>query len=359
MEKFFEITIRFLSKFFHTKYVAFFQLSRSKDELILKYASGFHPESHQNLKRIRPNIGIFHSLTEKRTFQIENDIFKKEKKLASLVRLDGLESVISVPIFSKGDIWGILALFSQERYKFKKQDGEVLNLWVAQIGELQDFFSSYLQNKLDGNLVQILGNIELLKFRLINKKSIQSSDVINAFDHLKNAILGRSQDLDRFYEEQAFEEKSEERPAEEIYTEEMITIEGEKIPEVEKRKVLIIDDQPIITDLLVDILKRSGYNSEVALCAKDGLEVFAKDGFDLVITDLGMPDISGWEVSRSVKEQNPSVPVILITGWGVEPDPRKMKDSEVDFLISKPFQIDQLEKIIKQLITLKKDGCAT
>jgi DNA-binding response OmpR family regulator len=96
-----------------------------------------------------------------------------------------------------------------------------------------------------------------------------------------------------------------------------------------------------------------GYSSEVALGGKDALKIFAKDDFDLVITDLGMPDLSGWEVSKSVKEQNPSVPVILITGWGVEPDPHKMKDSRVDFVINKPFQLDQLEKIIKDLIDAK------
>jgi CheY-like chemotaxis protein/putative methionine-R-sulfoxide reductase with GAF domain len=359
MEKFFEITAKLLSEFLQTKYIAFFQLSKSKDELILKYASGFHPESHQNLRRIRPTIGIFQRLIEEKTFLIENEIFKHEQELASLVKLDGLESMIGVPIFSKGDLWGMLVVFSQERYKFKNQDEKVLNLWATQIGELQDFLSSYLQTRLDGNLVKILGNIELLKFRLRNKKSIQASDLLDALDRLENVILESSQNLDRLHEEPTLEEKSEEEPVEEIFVEELITIEGERIPSMEKRRVLIVDDQPIITDLLVDIMKRMGYGSEVALGGKDGLKIFAKDDFDLVITDLGMPDISGWEVSRSVKKQKSSVPVILITGWGVEPDPHKVEDSGVDFVINKPFQIDQLEKIIKQLINLKKDGGAT
>jgi DNA-binding response OmpR family regulator len=97
-----------------------------------------------------------------------------------------------------------------------------------------------------------------------------------------------------------------------------------------------------------------GFTFEVALGGKDGLKMFARDGFDLVITDLGMPDVSGWEVSKSVKKQNPSVPVILITAWGVEPDSHKVKDSGVDFVINKPFQIDQLEKTIRNLIDKRK-----
>ena len=199
-----------------------------------------------------------------------------------------------------------------------------------------------------------------MKFKLRNKKTIQASDIINALTHLENAILKTSRNLDRFYEEPTVEDKSEEKPAVKLLAEEVITIEGERIPPLEKRtetrlrKVLIVDDQPIITDLLVDILKRMGLTFEVAWGGKDGLKIFAKDGFDLVITDLGMPDISGWEVSKSVKKQNPSVPVILITGWGAEPDSYKVKDSGVDFVINKPFQLDQFEKIIRILIDKRK-----
>jgi CheY-like chemotaxis protein len=371
MEKLFEIIAKCLSEFFRTKHVAFFQLSESKDELILKYASGFHTEALKNLKRLRPTFGIFQRLLsegsrfagEEKNFQIENEIFSAgsrfagndEQEFASLLKMDGLESVMGVPIFTKGTTWGMVLVFSQERYKFKKQDAEFLNPWGTQIGELLDLFSSYIETRLEENLVQILGNIELLKFRLKDKKNIQTSDIVNALDHLENAILETSYKRSHVVEEPTVGEKSEEKLAEEKLTEEVITIEGESLPCLERHKVLIVDDQPIITDLLVDILKRMGLAFEVALGGKDGLRLFAKDGFDLVITDLGMPDISGWEVSKSVKKQKPSVPVILITGWGVEPDPLKVKDSRVDFVVNKPFHIDQLEKIIRQVINPKKD----
>jgi CheY-like chemotaxis protein len=370
MEEFFEIIAKSLCEFFRTRYIAFFQLrlvgrvaklpdselSQSKDELVLKYASGFHLESLKNLGRLGLTLNIFRTLLDERNFQIENEIFRNEKEFASGMKTDGLESIIAVPIFTKGDIWGILSVFSQERFKFKKQDGEVLNLWGAQIEKLKDFFSSYLVTRVEESLAQILGNIELLKFKLRNKKTIQASDIVNALDHLEDAILKTRRNLDRFHAEPTFEEKSEEKPKEEILAEEVITIEGERIPPLKKRteirlrKVLIVDDQPIITDLLVDILKHMGLIFEVAGGGKDGLKIFARDGFDLVITDLSMRDISGWEVSKSVKKQNPSVPVILITGWGAEPDSYKVKDSGVDFVINKPFQIDQLEKIIMSLI---------
>jgi CheY-like chemotaxis protein len=77
----------------------------------------------------------------------------------------------------------------------------------------------------------------------------------------------------------------------------------------------------------------------------------------LVITDLGMPDISGWEVASDIKKQREDIPIILITGWGIHPDPNKLKDSGVNFLLTKPFKVDQLEKVIQdavELIQIKK-----
>jgi CheY-like chemotaxis protein len=353
MEKILEIIANSLSEFFQTKYIAFFQLSPSKDELILKYALGFHPESLDNLRQAKLATNLFQKLLEEKKFQIENDILKNEKELASWVKRDGLESVVGVPLFVNGDIWEILLVFSQEKRRFRKQDGEVLNLWGKELMDFQDFFSSCLQTKLNGNLAKILGDIELLKFSLRDEKTIPASEVLSALKHLEHAILEKNQGLEWFQQESVSEKSAKEKPVQ-VLTEEVIVIEGERIPTPEKRKVLIVDDQPIITDLLVDILNHMGYNSEVALGGKDGLKIFAKNDFDLVITDLGMPDVSGWEVSRSVKRQNPSVPVILITGWGVDPDPGKLKDSGVDFVINKPFHIDQLEKIVKNLLDRKK-----
>lgn len=354
MEKVFAIIAKSLSEFFQTKYIAFFQLSPSKDELILKYASGFHPESLANLKLVQESICIFQRLVEEKKFQIENDIFENEKELASWVKRDGLESMIGIPLFVKGDIWGILLVFSQERRRFKKQDGEVLNLWGKELVDFQDFFSSRVQTKLNGNLAKILGDIELLKFSLRDEKIIPASEILSALEHLENAILKSTQKPEQFQQEWTFEEESKEKPIEETLAEEVIVIEGERIPTQKKRKVLIVDDQPIITDLLVDILNRMGYNSEVALGGRDGLKIFSKNDFDLVITDLGMPDVSGWELSKSVKKQDPSIPVILITAWGVDPDPGKLKNSGVDFVINKPFHIDHLEKIVKNLLDRKK-----
>jgi len=128
----------------------------------------------------------------------------------------------------------------------------------------------------------------------------------------------------------------------------------EIIPEVKKLKILAIDDQKMIRDLLFDILDGLGYQTHLAESGTEGLKLFLEDDFDLVITDLGMPEVSGWEVSKEVKKIKFDVPVILITGWGIDPDPKILEESGVDFVLPKPFKMEKLAEVIIQAIELKR-----
>jgi FixJ family two-component response regulator len=64
-----------------------------------------------------------------------------------------------------------------------------------------------------------------------------------------------------------------------------------------------------------------------------------------------MPDISGWEVAKAVKQKKPETPVVLITGWGVQLDSKEMSKSGVDGVIAKPFSkqalLDQLSRLME------------
>ena len=353
MQKIFEIVVKQLTEYFRIKHVAVFQFSLPGLELILTYSSGFTKESiqsFQNLRKLLAEHGIFKRLVDTRIPQIVNDILETEKSLSSLAKDQGLKSMIAVPVFSGEKLWGILTAFSREKFKFKEEDAKIINLLGGQIGGLLDLFSHYLRENLDELLVQILGTIELLNFRYRDRKNVPVSEILDAQNRLKNRVLSYAAGVAQAHPEDLTIEEIKLSPGNELNIEEVITIQGEKKKPPKAKKVLVIDDQPIVTDLLVDVLERMNYKSEVASCGKDGVEMFEKNTYDLVMTDLGMPDISGWEVSKTIKQKNPHVPVVVITGWGVDPDPNKMKDSKVDFIINKPFQIDQLEKIIKDLL---------
>jgi CheY-like chemotaxis protein/uncharacterized protein YegP (UPF0339 family) len=249
-----------------------------------------------------------------------------------------------------------LTAFSHGKSRFSEEDGKIISLFGGQTGQLLTLLIQHLQENLDESLVQVLGSIELFNFKYENKKTIPTSEILKAHQRLKNRIRSYVAGLEqtslesRIVETEAKEEQTKLPPKDELNIEEVITIQGEKNQSPKTRRVLVIDDQPIVTDLLVTVLERMNCQTVVASCGKDGVDIFRKDEFDLVITDLGMPDVSGWEVSKAVKRKSPHVPVVVITGWGVSPDPEKMKDSKVDLLLNKPFQIDQLEKIIQDLL---------
>jgi len=131
---------------------------------------------------------------------------------------------------------------------------------------------------------------------------------------------------------------------------------GEEIKTLSKEKagVLIIEDEKNIREVLKEMLSTEGYEVTCVAKGKEGIELFKKKKFDLVITDLGIPGMSGWEVADQIKSINPSTPVVLSTGWGVKFDPVKMKSKNVDQVIKKPFNLKQVLEVISNLVGEEK-----
>ena len=106
-----------------------------------------------------------------------------------------------------------------------------------------------------------------------------------------------------------------------------------------KARVLVIDDEPYIREVLSMILAKGEHQVTLAESGEEGLRIFRENEFDLVLTDLGMPKISGWEVCHAIKKTKPQTPVGMITGWGTIVDQARMEGSGVDFVICKPFDL--------------------
>jgi CheY-like chemotaxis protein len=119
-------------------------------------------------------------------------------------------------------------------------------------------------------------------------------------------------------------------------------------------RILVIDDEDSVRKILYQMLKAKGYQVVVASSGEEGIERFREESFDLVFTDLGMPKMSGWEVGKALKGIDPKVPVALITGWGVELNKDKMKESGIDLVVSKPFNFDQVVRLVTEAMELKE-----
>jgi CheY-like chemotaxis protein len=104
------------------------------------------------------------------------------------------------------------------------------------------------------------------------------------------------------------------------------------------------------------MLKAKGHEVVVAPNGEEGIERFKSEAFDLVFTDLGMPRLSGWDVGKTIKGLNPKIPVVMITGWGVELDREKLNESGIDLVISKPFNFDQVVGLVSEAMELRGKG---
>jgi CheY-like chemotaxis protein len=112
--------------------------------------------------------------------------------------------------------------------------------------------------------------------------------------------------------------------------------------------ILVIDDDERVRTLLRDILLFGGYEVIEASDGESGIRYLEKDGsVDMVLTDLGMPEMNGWEVTKLIKTRIPQLPVALITGWGTNLDEKKIEESGVDWIIGKPFQVNEILETVK------------
>lgn len=118
---------------------------------------------------------------------------------------------------------------------------------------------------------------------------------------------------------------------------------------IQKTNILAIDDEEVIRELLTNILARFDSNVTTAADGMSGIEIFQAGKYDIVFTDLGMPEISGWEVAQRIKALDPNVKLILLTGWGVELDEKELREKKIDAVINKPFQIEQIVKAVSNL----------
>jgi len=121
---------------------------------------------------------------------------------------------------------------------------------------------------------------------------------------------------------------------------------------MEKNKALVIDDEQVVLDSVRKILTDEDYKVDVSLSGRQGLNQAIQKEYDIVLTDIRMPDIGGMRVLRDIKRANPSLPVVMITGYAsVRSSVQAMKLGAADY-IEKPFTPDQLLKAVNSALDI-------
>jgi signal transduction histidine kinase/CheY-like chemotaxis protein len=114
-------------------------------------------------------------------------------------------------------------------------------------------------------------------------------------------------------------------------------------------RILVVDDEEHIRDLLYDILKKEGCDVVTAEGGREALSLFERERFDAIFMDVGMPEMSGWELSRAVREKNKKIPLAVITGWGEAVGSHEREAAEVDWVVTKPFDTQHIIEIAQEV----------
>ncbi|HKW29509.1 MAG TPA: ATP-binding protein [Verrucomicrobiae bacterium] len=130
--------------------------------------------------------------------------------------------------------------------------------------------------------------------------------------------------------------------------------EEETLEPVAPLRILCIDDEPLLRELLKEMLGRDGHDVEVSDSGQSGLDQFrfARERgrpFDVVITDLGMPYVDGRQVAKTVKQESPGTPVVMLTGWGALIKEDDNVPAQVDVVLSKPPGSREMRKVLSRL----------
>jgi DNA-binding NtrC family response regulator len=117
-----------------------------------------------------------------------------------------------------------------------------------------------------------------------------------------------------------------------------------------KAKILVIDDERIVIDSITKILKEEHIEVEATLSGRQGVEMALQKAYDLVLTDLRMPDIGGMRVLRDIQRAKPGLPVVMITGYASVPSAvQAIKLGAVEIL-EKPFSPDGLVAVVRKAL---------
>ncbi len=118
---------------------------------------------------------------------------------------------------------------------------------------------------------------------------------------------------------------------------------------VPSRRILLVDDDPAVRQTLAALLRASGQDVLEADGGAAGLRQLEATSLDLVITDLGMPDVTGWDVARAAKARHPGLPIVLLTGWGDQVGAEAPADVLVDRVLTKPVPRHTVLAVIAEL----------
>ncbi len=118
------------------------------------------------------------------------------------------------------------------------------------------------------------------------------------------------------------------------------------------KRILFVDDEEVIVSTAQQMLERRGYRVTPCMGSVEALETFSinPDSFDLIVTDMDMPNMAGVQLSREVKNIRSDIPAILCTGFSHQVSDEKIKDLEIPGVVTKPMTMKEFDEAIRKVL---------
>lgn len=121
-----------------------------------------------------------------------------------------------------------------------------------------------------------------------------------------------------------------------------------------KVRILVVDDSKVVLKVVCQLLTRMGYETKAAENGVEALSLMKTDnGFKLVLTDINMPQMDGWELAIRIKSLKPSLPIIALTGEDPNSIIPRLNGSGISHALFKPFNIDLLNDAVENILMVE------
>jgi len=123
-------------------------------------------------------------------------------------------------------------------------------------------------------------------------------------------------------------------------------------------RVLLVDDDELVRETYEETLRSGGHDVCSVGGGSEALAEFAEQPFDVVVTDLSMHEMSGFDLSREIKRLYPGVPVILLSGWAIQENEERVRESGIDHVLVKPCRVEDLLSAVQNALRANANACA-
>jgi len=124
---------------------------------------------------------------------------------------------------------------------------------------------------------------------------------------------------------------------------------------VQAARILVVDDEPVVTRGCKRVLDEVGYQVDTAATGRDGLNRAVEGQFDLVVTDLRLPDLSGMDLIRALRSRRPETAIVVITGFGTVANAVEAVKLGVSDYLEKPFTPEQITEAVRRAVAPQAD----